>query len=341
MADQLIPPPEDAEVRARLTEMLFGFMRTQALSAAAKLGISDIVDAEARDIRDIARDVGANESSLYRLLRFLASEGVFEEVEPRRFTSNHLSDGLRSSVPLTMRYIAIAMGAEQYRGWSEAFHSFVTGECGFDREYGHSYFSHLAQHQEANTVFNRAMAAGTRARIEALIALDWSNQRRVADIGGGSGTAIAAVLAANPHLHGALFDLSNVVAEAPSVLEQAGVGDRCEIVSGNFFTDPLPPADAYVLAQVLHDWDDDRAAAILRNCRRSIAERGRLLVVDGVVPSGPEPGFLKHMDLHMLVLVGGKERTDREWRELLAAEAFEIASITTAGPANLIEARPV
>jgi SAM-dependent methyltransferase len=321
--------------------MLFGFMRTQALFAAAKLGIADIVDGEPRDVGEIARQVGAGEASLYRLLRFLASEGVFEEVEPRRFTSSRLSDGLRSSAPLTMRYIAIAMGAEQYRGWSEALHSFVTGEPGFDREYGRSYFAYLAEHPDASAVFNRAMAAGTLARVEALIGFDWSNHARVADIGGGSGTALASVLAANPHLHGVLFDLPNVVEEAHDILEQAGVSDRCEIVSGDFFTDPLPPADAYVLAQILHDWNDDRAEAILRNCRRSIADGGRLLVVDGVVQAGPEPGFLKHMDLHMLVLVGGKERTEDEWRDLLAAEAFEIARITPAGPTNLIELRPV
>ena len=339
-ANDLTPTPDDAAVRAQLSEMLFGFMRTQALSAAAKLGIADIVEGGPRDVGDIARQVGASEESLYRLLRFLASEGVFEEVEPRRFASSRLSEGLRSSAPLTMRYIAIAMGAEQYRGWSEALHSFVTGEQGFDREYGQSYFEYLAGHPDASAVFNRAMAAGTRARVEALIAFDWSSHMRVVDIGGGSGTAIASVLAANPHLHGVLFDLPNVVEEAHDVLGQAGVGDRCEIVGGSFFTDPLPPADAYVLAQILHDWDDERAGAILRNCRRSIADEGRLLIVDGVVPPGSEPGFLKHMDLHMLVLVGGKERTEDEWRDLLAAEAFEITSITPAGPTNLIEVRP-
>jgi SAM-dependent methyltransferase len=332
--------PDDAAVRAQLSEMLFGFMRTQALSAAAKLGIADIVDGKGRDIEDIARQVGGDEASLYRLLRFLASEGVFEEVEPRRFASTRLSEGLRSSAPLTVRYIAIAMGAEQYRGWSGALHSFVTGEPGFDQEYGQAYFTYLAEHPDASAVFNRAMAAGTRARIEGLIAFDWSNHERVVDIGGGSGTAIASLLAANPHLHGVLFDLPNVAAEAHDVLERAGVSNRCEVVGGNFFTDPLPPADAYVLAQILHDWNDDRARAILRNCRRSIADAGRLLVVDGVVPSGPEPGFLKHMDLHMLVMLGGKERTEEELRDLLGAEAFEITRITPAGPTNLVEARP-
>src|SRR6266702_2981110 len=141
-----------------------------------------------------------------------------------------------------------------------------------------------------------------------------------------------------PILRGVLFDLPNVVAEAPAVLEQADVGDRCEIVGGSFLSDPLPPADAYVLSQILHDWDDEHSATILRNCRRTIADDGQLLVLDGVVPPGPEPGFLKHMDLHMLVMLGGKERTEDEWRDLLFGEGFDIAQISSAGPANLIEA---
>ena len=338
----LTPRPDDAAaIRAELSEMLFGFMRTQALAAAATLGLADIVSEEPQDVREIAVHIGADESSLYRLLRFLASEGVFEEVEPRRFAPSRLSEGLRSTAPMTLRYIAMAMGAEQYGAWGEATHSFVTGEPGFVRKYGQPYFEYLAQNPDASTIFNRAMAAGTNARIEALVGLDWSQHTRVADIGGGSGTAIACVLAAHPHLHGVLFDLPSVVAEAPGVLEQAGVTDRCEIVAGNFLIDALPQADAYVLSQILHDWDDRHAAAILRNCRRTIAANGRLLVLDGVVPPGPEPSFLKHMDLHMLVMGGGKERTEDEWRELLSGEGFEIARISSAGPADLIETRPV
>ncbi len=314
-------------------------MRTQALAVTATLGVADTVGDEARDVRDIAHEVGAHEASLYRLLRLLVSEGVFEEAEPRRFVRNRLSDGLRDSAPLTMRHIAMAMGAEQYRGWGRALHSVITGEPGFDEEFELPYFAFLAQHPAAGAVFNRAMAAGTRARVDALIAYDWSPHERVVDIGGGTGTALASVLAANPHLSGVLFDLPNVVGEAHGVLADAGVANRCEVVGGDFFSDPLPPADAYVLAQILHDWNDERAGAILRNCRRSIAEHGRVLMVDGVVPSGPEPGFLKHMDLHMLVMLGGKERTEEEWRDLLAAEAFEIVRVSPAGPTNLIEAR--
>lgn len=340
-ARESTPTADDAAVRSKLSEILFGFMRTQALAAAAKLAIADVVADEPRDVAEIARQIGAHEPSLYRLLRLLASEGVFEEVAPRRFANNRLSNGLRSSAPLTIRYIAIAMGAEQYRGWSEALHSFLTGEPGFDRAFGVHYFDFLAEHPDASDVFNRAMAAGIRARIDALLGFDWSGYDRVADVGGGSGTAIAEILAANTHLHGVLFDLPTVVVEARETLEGAGVADRCEIVGGDFFADSLPPAEVFVLAQILHDWDDGRAAAILRNCRRSIPDGGRVLIVDGVVPPGSEPGFLRHMDLHMLVLVGGKERTEQEWRELLAAEAFEIAAVVPAGPTNLIEARPI
>ena len=335
------PTPDDAAVRAELSEILFGFMRTQALASAAKLGLADIVAGEPREVGEIAREVGADESSLYRLLRFLASQGVFEEVEPRRFAPTRLSRGLASSAPMTLRYIAIAMGAEQYDGWGDAAHSFVTGEAGFPLRYGESYFDYLAHHPEASTTFNRAMAAGTRARVDALVALDWSAHARVADIGGGSGTALASVLAAHPDLSGVLFDLPGVVAEAPAVLAEAGVSDRCEIVGGSFLTDPLPAADAILLSQILHDWNDEDSAAILRGCRRAIAADGRLLVLDGVVPSGPEPSFLKHMDLHMLVMLGGKERMEDEWRALLGAEGFEIVRISAAGPADLIEARPV
>jgi SAM-dependent methyltransferase len=340
-AQDQTPTPDEAAVRAELSVILFGFMRTQALSVAAKLGIADLIGDERRDVSDLARESGAHEPSLYRLLRLLTSEGVFEETEPRTFANNRLSDGLRSAAPSSMRYIAISMGAEMYRCWVSALHSFTTGEPGFDEQFGMPWFDYLAQHPEASDVFNRAMAAGTRTRLEALVRHDWSPFRRVADIGGGTGSTIAAVLVANPHLEGALFDLPTVVESAPEILERAGVTERCAVVGGDFFSDLLPPADAYLLVQILHDWNDERAATILRNCRRSIAADGRLLIVDGVVPPGSEPDALKHMDLHMLVMLGGKERDEEEWRELLAGEGFDLVRIAPSGAKHMIEARPV
>jgi hypothetical protein len=328
---------DDALVRERLLDLLCGFMRTQALAAAARLGLADFVSDEPTEFGELARQVGAHEPSLYRLLRALSSDGVFAEVEPGRFVRTPLSDGLRSDAPLTDRWIAIAFGAEQYRGWAESFHSFCTGDPGFDRAYGLPYFDYLEQNPDASAIFNRAMGAGTRSRLAALVEHDWTDVRYVVDIGGGNGTTLAAVLAANPHLTGAVFDLPSALAGAPPVLAEAGVTNRCELVSGNFFTDPITPADVYVLSQILHDWDDERAATILRNCRNSIPDDGRMLVLDAVVPSGPEPHFRKLFDLHMLVLLGGKERTYDEWQTLFATTGFKLSSIRAAGSSNLIE----
>lgn len=332
-----LPTPEQTEVRAQLFDMLAGFMRTQALSVVAKLGVAEVISSEPRDVAEIAREVGAHEPSLYRLMRFLATEGVFVEVEPRQFARTPLSDGLRTDTPLTARWLAIMLGSEHYSAWGEAMHSFVTGKPAFESVHDLPFFEYLSAHPEQEVVFGRAMAAGTTGRLAALTSYDWSGVDRVVDIGGGTGTALAAVLSSHRHLRGTLFDLPAVVDAADDVLRAAGVRERCEIVAGDFFADPIPPADVYVLSQILHDWDDERAGAILRNCRRSIAEDGRLLLLEGVVPDGAEPNFLKLFDLHMLVLLGGKERTESEWRDLLAGERFDLAEITRDG---LIEARP-
>ncbi len=332
------PTSEHAEVRAQLFDMLVGFMRTQALSVIAKLGVADVLTSTPMDVSEIARRVSAHEPSLYRLLRFLATEGVFAEVEPRRFTETALSNGLRTDAPVTARWLAIMLGSEQYRSWGDALHSFMTGEPAFDQIYGSGFFDYLAEHPDASGTFDRAMAAGSQGRVADLLSYDWTGIERVADIGGGNGAALGVVLASNPHLRGVLFDLPTVVVAADEVLRDAGVLDRCDIVGGDFFTDSLPPADVYVLSQILHDWNDERASAILRNCRRTLADDGRLLLVEGIVPDGPEPDFGKLFDLHMLVLVGGKERTESEWRALLAQERFEFRQVT---PDGLIEARPV
>jgi SAM-dependent methyltransferase len=230
------------------------------------------------------------------------------------------------------------LGSEQYRSWGDALHSFVTGEPAFDQVYGRGLFDYLAEHPDASSNFDRAMAAGTRGRVAALLGYDWTGVERVADIGGGNGSALVAVLSSNPHLRGVLFDQPTVVEGANDVLRDAGVLDRCDIVRGDFFADSLPPADVYVLSQILHDWNDERAGAILRNCRRTLRDRGRLLLVEQLITDGPESDFGKLFDLHMLVMLRGKERTEKEWRALFALERFELRRVT---PEGLIEARPV
>jgi hypothetical protein len=327
---------EPGEVRGQLWELLAGFMITQAISLATQLGVPDAIDDEPADVAALAARVHADEGALYRLLRALAAEGVFEEAAPRRFGHTALSRGLRGDAPMSMRPHALMLGREHFGAWTEALHAIRTGSPAFERVYGSPFFDYLAGHPEAEENFARAMSAGATGRAAALLELDWGGIRRVVDVGGGNGTALAAVLAANPHLHGVLFDLPSVASTASEVLETAGVADRCVVVGGDFFSDPIPPADAYVLAQILHDWDDERARAILANCRRSGAG-ARLLLAEGILPDGPEPDFGKLFDLHMLVLVGGKERTEEEWRELLAAEGYELLPESEDG---LLQARP-
>ncbi len=327
---------DDVEIRGQLFDMLAGFMRTQALSTVAKLGIPDIVSTEALDVAAIADAVGAHEPSLYRLLRFLATEGVFAEVEPRRFAATALSDGLRTDARLSTRWLAIMFGSEQYRCWGESLYSFSSGEPAFEHVHGQPFFEFLVTHPEASTNFNRAMAAGTQARVAPLQAYDWRGIGTVADIGGGTGAALTAVVSSQPHLRGVLFDLPSVAPGAKEIFRREGIADRCTIVAGDFFVDPLPPADVYVLSQILHDWSDERASSILRNCRRALGADDRLLLVEGVVPEDRKPDFMKLFDLHMLVLLGGKERTVTEWRALLDSAGFTLEAIST----GLLEARP-
>lgn len=333
------PMPQNApeQIRFQLFELMMGLMRTQAISVAVRLGIPDLVSSEPMDVGEIARRVGADEAALHRLLRHLVTIGIFAVTGERSFSATPLSDGLREDAPATARWLALMLGEEHYAAWGNAIHSFVTGEPAFETVHGRPMFDFFEDDPERGEIFNHAMAAGARARAAALVRHDWMGVSRVADIGGGSGTAIAGVLAANPHLHGVLFDLPAVVTSADDVLDGAGVRDRCEVVGGDFFRDDLPPADVYVLSQILHDWDDERAGAILANCRRSLSTGDRLLLVEMALSDDADSEFERLFDLHMLVLLGGKERTEAEWRSLLGGNGFEPTSVG----GGLIEARPV
>lgn len=326
------------EIRGRLWDLLAGFMRTQAVSVAVQLGVPDAIGSEPCDVNEIADRVGAHAPSLYRLLRALADEAVFAEIKPGWFVATPLSEGLRADAPLSMRPHALMLGAEHYGAWGSALHSFTTGEPAFDRVNGMPFFDYLAAHPDAESNFARAMASGAAVRAETLAAFDWSPHTTAVDIGGGTGTALATILAAHPHLSGTLFDLPGVVAGAAGVLDAAGVAGRCGVVAGSFFDDPLPPGDVYVLSQILHDWNDERATAILRNCRRTLGDGNLLLLAEGILPDDTEPDFAKLFDLHMLVLVGGKERTLAEWQALLRAGGFELLPESEDG---LLQARPV
>jgi len=334
------PPPVDPAVRLQLLDLLAGFLRTQALHTVAALGVADIVGDEPVPVGKLAAQVGADPASLHRVLRVLASSGVFSEPTPGAFASTPLSDGLRTDAPLSVRHMAMFQGSDTYLAAGQMLRAVQTGQPTAEMVFGMSFFEHLAGDPERNACFNQAMGGGAAARVAAARDFDWSRRSRVVDIGGGNGSVLVGVLAAHEHLSGVVFDQPHVVTAAQPVIAAAGLTERCTIAGGDFFTDALPAADVYVMAQVLHDWDDARSLAILRNCRRSIARDGRLLLLEQVMPDGDTPSYAKLLDLIMLVLLGGKERTESEWRALLAGGGFELLEITPRPATNLIEAAP-
>jgi SAM-dependent methyltransferase len=310
---------------AVLWDVLHGALRTRALGLVVELGVPDGLAHGPRPVDELAAEAGADAETLHRLLRALASDGVFAEEEPGVFRHTEASDTLRSG-----------------GGWAEFAQLFggvwhrAAGEIradgqqpAFERVHGTDYWSWLAAHPGEREIFDRAMEEGKERRAERLEAVEWRGDETVVDVGGGSGSLLVTLLAGRPGLRGIVFDLPE------TVRDEEALGERIEFVEGSFF-DRVPEGDVYVLGTVLHDWDDESATRILRTIRRSAPEGSRLLILDAVLPPGNEPNGTKWLDVLMLALLGGKERSEEQWRELLAAGGFEPVRFHEA----LIEAVP-
>lgn len=331
------PPP------VTLLQMMTGYWVSQAVYVAAKLGIADLLADGPVSCDDLAAATHTHAPSLQRVLRALASVRVFSEVTPGHFALTPLAALLRSGTPDSMRSLAITYNEEQYRTWGDLLHSVRTGEPAFEHQFGMGIFEYFAQNPEPARIFNEAMTAWTHQVADAVVGTyDFSPFATVVDVGGGHGTLLAAILRSNPATRGILFDLPHVVAGAEEFLTAAGVADRCTRIGGDFFAAVPTGGGAYVLAQILHDWDDDRCVAILTRCREVMPDYGKLLVVELVLPPGGEPFFGKWLDLHMLVMAGGRERTAAEYGKLLRAAGFELARVApTLAGASIVEGVPV
>lgn len=325
-----------------LHRLLTGTWLSHAISLAAKLGIPDLLADGPKHGDDLARATGTHAPSLYRVLRALASVGIFHEAEDGRFGLTSLAQPLRSGAPRSLRAFAIMLGEEwHWRAWGDLPHAVRTGQSAFEHLYGMTNFAYWAGHPEAAAIFDQAMTSRSGEENEAVVAAcDFSGIGTLVHVGGGHGSFLASILQANPGLRGWLLDRPEVAGAAERHLAAALQPGRCEVLAGDFFEAVLGGGDAYVLKKVIHNWDDDRAIAILRNCHRAMADGGRLLLVEPVVPPGNEPAFAKLLDLLMLVWTpGGKERTEMEHHSLLAAAGFELNGITpTAAPVSVIEA---
>jgi hypothetical protein len=257
-----------------------------------------------------------------------------------RFGDTPLLQTLRSDVPGSLRAFAMTeLGEEHYPAWGELLHSVRTGGIAFDHAFGMDVWKYLAQHPDNAQIFNDAMSGMTAQANEALHAVyDFAGISTLIDIGGGHGGLITSILRRHPDMRGILFDSPQVIEGAKPLIEQSDVAGRCELVGGNFFEAVPAGADCHILKWIIHDWDDDQSVAILRNSHRALPENGKLILVEAVVPTGHEPHFSKFIDLNMLVMTGGRERTEAEFRDLYTRSGFRLTRvIPTESPFSVIE----
>ena len=334
---------DDASPRETLRRLTNGFQVSQAIHVAASLGLADLLREGPRSVDDLAAATGTTAAALNRLLRALASIGIFADVGGR-FGQTALSNYLRSDVTGSLRAWARRIGRpDHWRTWGELERSLRSGTSAFRELYGVTAWDWRAAHPEENAIFNAAMTGLSAGMVESIVAAyDFSQIRSLVDVGGGEGALLAAILTANPDMRGVLFDLPHVLTGAGEVLQTAGVTDRCELVAGSFFETVPPGADAYILKSIIHDWDDGSALAILQRCRAAIPESGRLLLVEHVLKPVNQPDPARFSDLNMLVMLGGQERDPDEFERLCAGAGFRLTTIIpTASTHSVIEARPV
>jgi hypothetical protein len=328
---------------AELMGIAVGYQRSRALAAAAELGIADLLRGGPRSIADLAQVTCTHEATLYRLLRALSSIGVFHEDDERRFSLTSMGQLLRSDVSASVGALVRFFGRDyHWSAWEHLLHSVETGENASRAALGVDVWAYREQNPEENAIFNAAMAAlsHTGAARE-MAAYDFGRHRVIADIAGGTGAFLAEILRSQPHVQGILFDQPHVVADADAILDHAGVTDRVRIESGSFFERVPAGADAYVMRRILHDWPDTEAVEILRCCRAATRDDASLLLIESVVGPPNEDPQSKFLDLVMLVSAGGRERTESEWRALLAEGGFALCRVHPAGPTSaVIEASP-
>src|SRR6266852_7430458 len=325
--------------RQELFRVILGYKSTQALYVAAKLGIADHLTRGPMRADELAKEVGSNPKALLRLMRHLTNLGIFTQDESRKFGLTPRGELLRNDNPESMRYNAIFAGEENYKATGDLLHTVRTGETAFNHLYGKGHFEWMAEQPDASSTFNKAMAQSLRRQGNPVESYDYSGKRVVVDVGGGRGDLISSVLVANAAMAGILYDLPQRSAEARSVLQAKGVEDRCHIKTGSFFDSIPAGGDVYVLSRILHDWPDDKAATILANCRKAVKDDSTLLIRDNVLSDNDVQGST--LDITMLIMTGGEERTESEWKSLLKSAGFALTRVyKKEGQFDLIEAKP-
>jgi hypothetical protein len=316
-----------------LFQLTTGHYISRAIYVAARLNVADFLAGGPRTHDELAQATQTHAPSLRRLLRLLASAGVLAEQEDGRFALTPVGEWLRSDIPGSRRAWALLInGPMVEKTWGELLYSVRTGEVAFEHAFGMNAFEYMSRHPEELKTFNEAMTGvTTQTAVAVAAAYDFSSLQTLADVGGGHGVLLITILKANPKLHGVLFEQPHVAEGAKKQIEAAGLSGRCEIVGGDFLQSVPRGADGYMLKHVIHDWNDRDSATILSNCRKAMAPGGKLLLIESVAPERMEPTWSSQIiagsDINMLVSIGGRERTEAEYRALYDAAGFRLTRV--------------
>lgn len=335
-------PSSEEPPQIALIKMMFGAWISQAIYVVASLGIADLLQNGDKSVADLAQKTDTHPPYLYRILRALACVGIFTEVEPQKFALTDIAKCLQSDVPGSLRALSMMLGDEwNWHSWGDILSIIKTGKPALNRLYNvENAFEYFAKHPESGKLFNDAMSGFSYNVHTAVVdAYNFSDISTIVDIAGGHGTLISSILTANPSMKGILFDLPSVISGATETLQNKGVLNRCKTISGDFFQSVPLNGDAYILSNIIHDWDDKDCIRILKNIHQSIVKNGKLLVVEMVVPPNDIPHLSKLLDLEMLIMYpGGRERTKTEFHQLYETAGFHLTRIIpTMTPVSIIE----
>ncbi|UNO40756.1 methyltransferase [Streptomyces sp. MST-110588] len=330
----------------QVLKLLAGKMISSVICVLAQVGVADHLTEGPREVADLAAATGTDPGMLYRFLRAAASVGLYEELPDGRFTLTETGQYMRSDIPGSLRYLAYLYGEESiWNCFGYAVETLRTGRpTGPKVRGGKGWFEYMEERPEYAEVFHKAMTGTSDISAAIAEAYDFGRFTTIADIAGGQGRLLSAVLTKNPQARGVLFDQASAIQGAAPVLEAQGVADRVECVVGDFFASIPQGPDAYLLKAIMHDWDDENCVKILKNIKKALEGKpeGRVFVIEAVVPDGNDWHFSKAMDIAMGVSLGSKERNRKEWTRLLAEAGFELVGTTpTVPPHHIIEARPV
>jgi hypothetical protein len=335
--------PQAPTPRALLMQMASGFMSTFLLRVAAQLRLADYLVDGSQTVEQLAALTGTHAPALYRLLRTLASLGIFSEEDSGRFSLTPLAEPLRSNIPGSVRTSILSITGDFFvLPWSKLLFSVQTGRPSFDEHFGAPFFDHLSGNPEEATWFSDLLIGINAPDAPAVAAAyDFSAYRNIADIGGATGHILTTVLTCHPSPQGTLFELAHNEAAAMELIQSRGMANRVTFVPGSFFESIPTGSDLYMMSHVIHDWSEDQCLLILANCHRAMAPGSRLLLIESVLPEGSTFHPAKMLDITMLTLAGGQERTEAEYRELLQKAGFKLTRIIpTEAAVSIVEAVP-